>query len=99
MKKQYPSLMLKVKEKVRIFVLHKPLVGQVFKAKDLINRNIATKICGDNATGMTVENPKGIGTEGEHQMMGEGDMIDPGGQTEIENAVGAEEVLTKTQMI
>ena len=91
--------MLKVKEKVQIFVLHKLLVDLVFKARNLTNKSIATEICGDNAKEMTAENPKGIGTGGGPQMRGEGGMIDPRGQTEIGNVVGAEEDLTKTQLI
>ena len=99
MKKQFPSLMLKVKEKVQTFVLHKLLVDLVFKARNLTNRSIVTEICGDNATGMIAGKPKGIGTGEEPLMRGEGGMIDPKGQTEKGNVVGAEEDSTKMQMI
>jgi len=88
--------MRKVKERVQIFVLHKPPVGLDFKAtRDPTNRSIGTEKC---VTEMNVVRPKGIETGGEHPMMGEVD-TSARGQTGIGNAVEVEEVSMTTQMI
>ena len=97
MKKLYLYLMLKVKEKARIYVLHKP--REVLTAKSIPDRSIVTEICGDIATEKEEEIQTVTGIEEELLMMVEEDMRDPRGRTETGNTEAAEEASMKMLLI
>ena len=97
MKKLYLYLMLKVKEKARISVLHKP--REVLTVRNIPDKNIVTEICGDIATEKEEETQTVTGIGGELLMMVEEDMRDPRGRTETGNTEAAEEASMKMLLI
>ena len=89
--------MLKVKEKARIYVLHKP--REVLTAKSIPDRSIVTEICGDIAIEKEEETQTVTGIEEELLMMVEEGMRDPRGRTETGITEAAEEASMKMLLI